>query len=175
MIETLNANQEVSNQIMKARHVYLEIQYIDEIRKINEMYPHLVSRLNYLFYCYTSKSIIKSIETDLIDELSLIEPNVKNISIDHTLSPYELKLVSVLLCSRRTRFSLWDISINFKFLSECLSILSLCADCIELESIWFEYSEVDLDNENELVKSSVQDFRKKSGFITELIINHMKD
>ena len=175
MIETLDANKEDADQIIKARRVDLEIQYVDDIKKINEMYPHLVSRFNYLFCCYTSESIARNMEIDLINELSLIEPNVKNISIDHTLSPYELKLVSVLLCSRRTRFSLWEISINFKFLSECLSILSLCADCIELESIWFGYSEVDLDNKNELVKSSVQDFRKKFGFIKNLTIWHMKN
>ena len=175
LFERLNANQEVSNQIIKARRVYWNIQYIDDIREINEMYPHLVSRFNYLFYHYKSESIAKNIEIDLIDELHLIEPKIKGISIDHTLSPYELKLVSVLLCSRRTKFSLWIIVLKFKFLSECLSILSLCADCTELESVEFEYFEVDIDKENEFVKNSVQEFREKFGFIKKLTINHKKD
>ena len=175
MFEKLNSNQEVSNQLIKARCVNWNIQDVDDIREINEMYPHLVSQFNYLCYCFTSESIAKNIEIDLIDELSLIEPKIKEILISHTLSPNELKLVSILLCSRRVRLSLWEILIKFKFLSECLSTLSLCADCTELESIKFEYSEVDLDNENELVKSSVKDFRKKFGFIRNLIINHKKD
>ena len=174
LFEILNANQEFTNQIITARCVDWRIQYVDDIIKINEMYPHLVSHVYDLFYCSRSGSIAKNIEIDLIDELHLIEPRVKDITIRHTLSPYELKLVSVLLCSRRTKFNLRKIILYFKFLSECLSTLSLCADCTELESVEFEYSEVDIDKENEFVINSVQEFKEKFGFIKKLTINHKK-
>ena len=139
------------------------------------MFPELVSHANYLLSNSSLVSNARNIEVDLINELSLIEPKVIEIWINHTLSPAELELVSILLCSRRTKFSLSKITLKFKLLSEWLSILSLCASCTEIESIEFEYSEVDLDNENELVKSSVQNFRKKFGFITNLTINHKKN
>ena len=135
-----------------------------------------LSLSNQLFILWFRFNIdFKNIKEDFIDELKLIEPKVIEIWIDHTPSPVELELVSVLLCFRRTKFSFSRITLKFKLLSEWLSTLSLCANCTELESVEFEYSKVDLDNENKLVKSSIHDFRKKFWFIKNLSINHKKD
>ena len=59
LIEWLNKNQEVANQIFEARHVDCEFMYIEDIRKIKQMYPHLVSDINFSFYGSDSTSISK--------------------------------------------------------------------------------------------------------------------
>ena len=104
----------------------------------------------------------------LVSSLDLIKLKFFSIFIGHKISSEEIELLWELLCSRRTKFCLSKIYAEFNYLSECLTVLSHCTECPELNSINFEYSSSDAENEEEVVKNAIFDFRKKFGFIANL-------
>ena len=108
----------------------------------------------------------------LVSSLDQIKPKFSSICISHKLSSEEIELLWELLCSRRTKFWLSEIYAKFNYLSECLTVLSHCAECPELNSINFWYSSSDAENEEETVKNAIFDFRKKFGFIANLTLRN---
>ena len=173
LIDWLNTNQNTANRILKARCIDWAVESIDDLFEIKELIFEHISRINYSFIKYGNSFIIET-EVDLIENLISIEPICSQISIDHRLSRKEFKLVWELLCSRRTRFRLWVVWFQFNLLSEWLTALSLFANCPELDSVQVYYLSSDVENEHDIIENKVIDFRKKFGFIRELIINNIK-
>ena len=112
-------------------------------------------------------------EFEMIDELSLINPILSKIMINHKLSPEEFKLVWKILKSRRTKYSINTIWIIFNVLSECLEVLSLCAECSQLEIIYFHYYKSNKRKEQKSIDIAVKEFTKKFGIIRSLTLKRM--
>ena len=161
----------ITNEVFKARFVDLKINLLDDVLKLNLMFPDSASRVNYLFDNLHKTVLLRNTNGENIRYLGLLEPRFSKIGIYHRLSPDEFQLFWELLRSQRTRFNLVSIETKFNLLSELLTALSLCADCPELKFIEFDYLKPDLENKQEVIDKAIKDFRKKFGIIEYLGLN----
>ena len=149
-------------QIFKEKHIELNICSLGKLLKINKLLPNDFSKINFKYFGKRSTKII-----DNIDLINLKFWEIMQLTI---LSPDEFQFWWIVLRSSRTRFNLTSICLYFNLLSECLTVLSLCSDCPELESVDLWYSKADVENKNEVIKQAKREFRHKFGFIQKLEI-----
>ena len=166
----LKSNKKILVKILRAKRAHLTIWSIDDLLNIKELFPdcapHLIYSLNISSKCRT----IKFEGKEWTDDLGLTEFTFSDIIIGHELSPEEFHFVKRLLNSRKTKFRVKNVKIQFNLLSECLLVLSLCADCPEIKTISLEYIESDLNDEVKTINLAIKGFREKFGFIQRVDI-----
>ena len=171
LFDILKANQHSLNGVFQAREVNLPIIHFDDIMEIKKYFPEHISHINYLFSNSKRETININTEIEIMNDLDLVNTWFSSIIIKQKLLEQEFELIWKILCSRRTRFKISNISIEFNLLSECLNVLSLCSDCPELEFISFSYYESDIESKGEAIDQAIKDFRNKFGYINYLKIN----
>ena len=158
------------NQIFKEKHINLTIDDLRNLLQIIELYPDYFSNINLNYFNEHSTNIGEDSISEIMDNPSWINLKFWKIYNHSVLSPDEFQFWWKMLHSDKTRFSLTSIDLKFSSLSECLTALSLCSDCPELESVYLRYSEADVENEGEIIEQAKQEFRQKFGFIRKLTI-----
>ena len=101
----------------------------------------------------------------ILDEINIGKLWFTSLYIIFSLSTRNIDFIGKLLASAKTRANLLSLSLKFNILSEWLKILALCADCIEIQHIKFEYLQSDLDNEQEAIEIASRELKKKIGVI----------
>ena len=102
-----------------------------------------------------SRGADKELDKNLnLDEFSFSSINLK-------WSRDNLKLLWKLLSSLKAKYSLCSVKIAFLKLSECLSALPYCSDCLEIEDVSIGYQTVDVGIQNKIVSQASMDFIKK--------------
>ena len=157
-------------QIFKDKQIDLTIENLGRLLETNKLLLDDFSSINFK-YIYKG-SIVKSKYSisDIIDNIDFINLKLWSINQSTILSPDEFQFWWNVLGSSKTRFNLTLIHLKFKLLSECLTVLSLCSDCPELEFIFFSYLEADAKNKDEVVEQAKRKFRHKFGFVQILNI-----
>ena len=110
------------------------------------------------FYNFKEKKL-KLSDIELISITVLLFISSRRIFAD------DLKIIWNLLSSRRIRFNLTDINLKMNLLSECLTVLSLCAKCPELKSVSLKFIGWDEDDEKEAINSAIKKFKRNFRFI----------
>ena len=164
----IGSNRIITNTLLGTRKSNMSIEVFDDLLNIKELLPDYVSHITYSLDNRCEETWLRNIGVETVSNLNQIKPKFSSICISQKISSEEVELLWELLCSRRTKFCLSKIYANFNYLSECLTVLSLCAECPELNSINFGYSSSDAENEEETIKNAIFDFRKKFGFIANL-------
>ena len=162
-VNLFGSSQEVIHQILKARYINWRIYNFSRLLEINKLFSDHFSRINFK-YNY-SKFDTEEDESlfEIMNSPDYIEPTFSEVRRNFILPPDELNLVWKLLRSSKTRFNITSVSFKLRLLSECLAVLSLCADCTELESVDLWYKEVDKENEQQMIENTKIEFAKKFG------------
>ena len=170
LVDCLKSSQCIVDEVIKCKNVSWGISYFTDLFEIKEMLSDWYSLFNYSFKNYGKTNIIKRKKEGIINDLNILELKFSSISVHHVLSSEEFKLIWELLISFRVRFSLSYIILKLNLLSECLYVLSLWADCHEIQSLNLEYSESDIVFEQKVIDWAITDFRSKFGFIKKMKI-----
>ena len=155
---------------MKEKHIEQTIGNLGNLLQIIELYPDDFSNIILNYFNEHSTNIGEDSISEIMDNPSWINLKFRIIYNQSMLSPNEFQFWWKMLHSGKTRFNLTTINLKFNFLSECLTALSLCSDCPELESVYFQYSEADVENRHEIIKQAKREFSQKFGFIRNLVI-----
>ena len=169
-IKLFDSSLEVISQIFKARHIDWEFGNLSTLLDINKLLPDHFSRINFACEFYdpteiTNKTLLKIMNSPLLirSKFSIMHRYV-------LLPSDELNLVWKMLLSRRTRFSITSINLKLELLSECLTVLSLCADWPELNSVELWYLEAEEKSEQKIIERAIREFTMISGPIQKLVI-----
>ena len=162
--------QEVISQIFQAKHIDWEFGSLSTLLDINKLLPDHFSRINFISECYdpteiTNKSLLK-----MMDSPDLIGSKFTKMHRYAILPSDELNMVWKMLRTRRTRFSITSINLKLELLSECLTVLSLCADWPELYSVELRYLEAEEKNEQKTIEHAKREFTMIFGPIQKLVI-----
>ena len=155
---------------MKEKHIEQTIGNLGWLLQINELYPDDFSFININYYYEHSTDIGEYSISEIMNNPSWINLKFTKISNPFILSPDEFQFWWKMLHFGKTRFNLTTIDLKFSLLSECLTALSLCSDCPELESVYFIYSEADVENQYEIIEQAKREFSQKFGIIWNLTI-----
>ena len=167
MVNLFDSSQKAIHQILKAKYINWEIQNLGLLLGINKLFSDHFSRINFKYSYSNPKSKEDESLFEIVDSPGCIESKFLELRRSDILPPDELNLVWKLLRSSRTRFNIILVSFKLRLLSECLAVLSLCANCPELEWVELWYKEVDVENEQEIIENAKIEFIKKLGsFIT---------
>ena len=158
--------------IFKEKHLEIKINSLGRLLEINKLLSDDFSSISSTCIYYNESNI----EDNSISEITNSPDwtNLKFLKIEkgRTLLPDEFQFWWKILRSRRTRFNLTTIYLKFSLLSECLTVLTLCSGCPQLESVKLGYSEADAENkdEDEVIEHAKREFRQNFGFIQKLEI-----
>ena len=173
-LDYLNQYKDIKT-IFKENHIELTIKSLGRLLEIKKLLPDDFSRINFRYNSsYDSTDIGKYSMSEIKDDPDWINLKFIKISQSSKLLPDEFQFWWNVLRSRRTRFNITSIGLGFRLLSECLTVLSLCSDCPQLEFVFLRYSEADTENEHEVVEHAKFEFIKKFGFILKLRIRKVR-
>ena len=158
------------NQLFKVKHIEITIRNLNRLLEIYRLLPDDFSRINFQYLNNHSTEMSENSISEIMDNLDWINWKFIQIHKSTNLSSDEFQFLWKVLSSKRTRFNLTSISLRFSLLSECLTVLSLCSDCSELQHVKLHYFEADAENEDEAVEQAKREFRQKFGFIQVLSI-----
>ena len=162
-------------QIFKEKHIKPIIENLNILLEIKKIFPNDFSRINFKYYKYSSTEMWKHSISRIMNSPDLINLKFWEIYQSSMLSPDELQFWWKMLQSSKTRFSLTSIYLKLKLLSECLTVLSLCSGCPELEFVELKYLEADAENKDEVIEQAKREIRNKIGFIQKLTIWNFKE
>ena len=157
------SSQKVIHQILKARYINWRIQNLGWLLEINKLLSDHFSRIKFKYSYLNPNSDEDESLFEIVDSPDCIDSKFIELRSCDILPPDELNLVWKLLRSSRTRFNIILVLLKFRLLSECLAVLSLCANCLELELVELWYKEVDVENEQEIIENAKIEFVKKLG------------
>ena len=167
IFDILQVNQVIADQIFKTHRVSWQVGFLSHLIKIKQLMPDHYCRNSYTIYNYSLAIKEQIIKNSLIKSWNFSEFSVLSIEIHLKLLPEEFERICEILSSSKTKFKLKNILLIFSKLSECLTVLNLCADCPELKSIQFDFYEEDVKwDENKLIEN----FRRTNGIIQKLKI-----
>ena len=170
-LDYLNEYKDI-NTIFKENHIELTIKSLGRLLEIKQLLPDNFSRIHFKYNDPRDLTDIRKYSMSKINnDQDWIELKFIDIYQISKLSSDELQFWRNVLRSRRARFNLTEINLRFRLLSECLTVLSLCSDCSELESIKLKYSEANVENKDEVIEQAKREFRQKFGFIQKLNIH----
>ena len=154
----------------KQKHIQITTGNLGWLLKIKKQLPNDFTSFNFKYI----ESLLTEIPAYSISEI-MADPDWSNLKLlwicqKSMLSPDELQFWCKMLQCRKTRFSITSINLEFSLLSECLTVLSLCSACPELESVKLQYLEADEENEHEEIENAEREFRQKFGFIQKFDI-----
>ena len=158
------------NQLFKVKHIKLRIKNWDRLLEINKLFPDDFYQINFEYHNNCSTDMSEYSISEIMDNSDWINLKFIQIYKSTNLSSNEFQFWWKVLSSKRTRFNLTRIYLKFSLLSECLTVLSLCSGCPELQYVELHYFESDAENEDEAVEQAKREFIQKFGFIQNLII-----
>ena len=158
-------------RIFKEKHLEPTIKNLNIIFEIIKTFPDDFCSIKFRYFNYHPTEMWKHSMTRILESSDVINLKFWKIYWEYMLFPYEFQFWWEMLRSSKTRFRLTSIDLKFNFLSECLTTLSLCSGCPELEFIELKYLE-EVENEDEIVGQAKREFRQKFGFIQRLTIWH---
>ena len=158
------------NQLFTRKHIELTIGNLGRLLEINRLLPDDFSLINFQYHNYYLTEMSEYSISEIMDNPDWINWKFIQINKSTNLSSDEFEFWWMMLRSKRTRFNLTSISLRFSLLSECLTVLSLCSDCPELQHVELHYFEADAENIDEAVEQAKREFIQKFGFIQTLII-----
>ena len=158
------------NQLFKVKHIKLRIKNWDRLLEINKLFPDDFYQINFEYHnnCSTDMSVYSI--SEIMDNSDWINLKFIQICKLNKLTPDEFQFWWMMLRFGKTRFNLTFICLKFSLLSECLTVLSLCLGCPELQYVELHYFEADAENIDEAVEQAKREFIQKFGFIQNLII-----
>ena len=169
---SLNKNSIVTNEILrKAKQVDWRVKYFDELYEMKNMFQNYFNRIKFSFWNFNLLTSKKNQEIELCD-IELICPTFSVFEFCQMIFEDDLMIVWNLLSSRRTRFNLTCVNLKLNLLSECLTVLSLCAKCPELKSVSLKFIGWDEDDEKEAINNAIKKFIRNVGFIQLIEINY---
>ena len=177
IFDILQSNKNIADEILRAKKTYWHMEFLDDLQNIKQLFPDQYKSIYYI-WAANSPNLWKDIEwSSIISDPNTIEAKSFSLSIHsyEILWFEELNQMKKFLSSSIAKLYLSWWSINFEYLSDCLSVLSLCIDWKELNHIHFEYSESDIENEQEAIYNAFEEFIKKFGIISGLKIKKSKD
>ena len=158
------------NHIFKEKHIELEIESLGRLFEINWL---LHKDFSNIIFKYTYNSSIEIEEfsiSEIVDNLNWFNLKFAKIYNPYELSPDEFQFWWKMLRSSKTRFKLTDLRLKLRFLSECLTLLSLCSECPELKFVYLGYLVADAWNADKIIMQAKREFCQKFGFIQNLKI-----
>ena len=162
----------VNELLRKARKVNWMVNSLNLITKIENIFPDDFNRIKSSFY---TNNFINSENNQEIG-LGDLELKFQKLSLC-SISPNRLKvnfeIIQKLLSSRRTRYNITGVKLDLDLLSKCLTVLSLCEKCPELESVSLTFRKWDKKDEKETIDSAIKEFRRNFGFIPLIEINQL--
>ena len=132
-------------QLFTRKHIELTIGNLGRLLEINRLLPDDFSRINFQYHNYCSTEMSEYSISEIMDNPDWINWKFIQIYKSINLSSDEFKFLWKVLSSGKTRFNLTRITLKFSLLSECLTVLSLCSDCPELESVGLHYPKTPKD------------------------------
>ena len=173
-VSSIKINQDIINEVLKVKHVDWEVKFLSDLMEISKLFPESYSHINYFFNMIKTTGSIKTGD-EMINVLDYIKPKIKSLQINYKLFGEELEFVRKLIVLSRTRYCISQIWLKFSFLSELLSMLSLCTKCPELRSINLSYTRSETKNEQEEIDIALKEFKRNFGFIWFLEIKKSKN
>ena len=162
----------VNELLRKARKVNWMVNSLNLTTKIENIFPDDFNRIKSSFY---TNNFINSENNQEIG-LGDLELKFQKLSL-FSISPNRLKvnfeIIQKLLSSRRTRYNITGVKLDLDLLSKCLTVLSLCEKCPELESVSLTFRKWDKKDEKETIDSAIKEFRRNFGFIPLIEINQL--
>ena len=168
-LKFLNQFKNIS-QIFKEKHVELKIKNLGRLPEINKLLPDDFYHINFEYFYDRSKVMKEYSVSKIMENLDWVNLKFIKIFIPSKLSPNEFQFWWIILDSSKTRFNLTSVYLKFSLLSEWLTALSLCLGCSEPKYVELCYSEVDAENEHEIIEQAKIEFIHKYGFIQRLVI-----
>ena len=168
-LEVLNQYKNINN-IFKEKHIGITIGNLGRLLEINKLFPDDFSKFSFKYNDELSTDKSEYSISEILDNLDWINLKFIEIYQSSILLSNQFQFWWNMLRSRRTRFSLTLIHLEFSLLSECLTVLSLCSGCPELKSIRLRYLKIDIDNKQDTVEHAKREFIKKFGPIQNLTI-----
>ena len=169
-LDYLNKYKDI-NKIFNEKHIEITIKILGKLLEIKKLLPDDFSRINFKYNSsYDSIDIGEYSMSKIKDDPDWINLKFIRIYQSFKMSPDEFQFWWNVLRSGRTRFNITLICLGFRLLSECLTVLSLCSDCPQLEFVFLRYSEEDAEDKDELIEQAKFEFRQKFGFIQKLYI-----
>ena len=154
----------VNELLRKARKVNWIVNDLNEITKIENIFPDDFYRIKSSFY---TNNFINSENNQEIG-LGDIQRRFYKSSFSSDFSnsfKVDFYIIWNLLISRRTIYNITGVKLNLDLLSECLTVLSLCEKCPELKSVSLTFRKWDKKDEKETIDSAIKEFRRNFGFI----------
>ena len=154
----------VNELLRKARKVNWIVDDLNEITKIENIFPDDFYRIKSSFY---TNNFINS-ENNQEFEFGDIQRRFYKSSFSSDFSnsfKVDFYIIWNLLISRRTIYNITGVKLNLDLLSECLTVLSLCEKCPELKSVSLTFRKWDKKDEKETIDSAIKKFRRNFGFI----------
>ena len=158
------------NQLFTRKRIEIRIENLNSLLEISKLLPDDFSRINFQYQSYYSTEMSEYSISEIMDNPDWINFKFIQICQLNKLSPDEFQFWWMMLRSGKTRFNLTWITLKFSLLSECVTVLSLCSGCPELQYVVLRYFESDAENEDEAVEQAKREFIQKFGFIQNLII-----
>ena len=168
-LDYLNQYKDI-NKIFKEKHIEIKIKSLSRLLKINKLLPDYFSRIRFKYYDDCSTNIAEYSISEIMKNPDWINFKFIHIYKSSTLSLDEFQFWCKMLHFGKTRFNLIRIELRFSLLSECLTVLSLCSGCPELDFVELGYLVADAEDEHETISQAKRDFRHKFEFIQNLII-----
>ena len=164
-INSCKENLIVANELLrKAREVNWICDDLNEITELENIFQDDFYRIKFSLNSVIFLNQRKNQEIELTD-IELISPTFSYIMNDKTIFEDDLKIIWNLLSSRRTRYNITGVNLKLYLLSECLTVLSLCEKCPELNSISLKFYKWDVSDEKEAINRAIKKFRRNFGFI----------
>ena len=170
MARLFDSNQEFIDKIFKAKYIDWTISYLNEVLEIKNLLPDHFPCINFAYINMNSKRFTEKHLFEIMYRQDYIEWRFSEIRNKSILTSNEFILMWEILNSSRIKFTLTSISLSFETLSECMKVLSLCADCFELDSVDLQYKEAEAETEQETIRIEKAKFMKKFGPIRNLRI-----
>ena len=165
LTNSLKENLIVTNEILRmAKQVDWRVKYFDELIEIKNMSPDHFYRIKFSFFNFNAKALMINPEIKLSNQ-TLTDVTFSTFRSCNVIFEDELNLVWDLLNSQRTRFNLLCVELELNLLSDCLTVLSLCEKCPELNSVSLKFTKWDEDDKKEAIDSAIKKFRRNFGFI----------
>ena len=168
-LDCLNQCKDIYH-IFKQKHWEIKIKSLDRLLEINKLLSDDFSSISSTCIYYGKSNIEDNSISEITNSPDWTNLKFLKIENERTLLPDEFQFWWKVLRSRRTRFNLTTINLKFGLLSECLTVLSLCSGCPELEFVELGYFEADIEDEDEVIEQAKREFRQNFGFIQKLEI-----
>ena len=173
-INSLKKSADMLKCLKDAKKIIWNIDLETEHEYINELASLLPT---HTLYTITKRKRFESSDAAQDSDTSLMFFSISSLELlkvnslsFHSLEQDEFEHISNILSLPNVQNHLVEIDANTLMLSDSLRILELLSQCPHLDEVILSYKMVDLQEEVESIKTAVNQFYKKIGFIKNLTI-----